>query len=168
VDDTPAVGPKTMQGQNEVLEIHRVSRSSSSLLVVADKKQAEASKNGYRVSRNRASDFNRLYMRYCVKVRAVRFSGIRHTVRASRRPPGIRNHLGVDVFGRPDERPGDGMERVGTIRFTHVSVPIRPLSRYTSCHPLVGLRLLYPLPPIALSPRIHKDIMLVCTARDLR
>ena len=61
VGDTPAVDPKTMQGQNEVLEIHRVSRSSSSLLVVADKKQAEASKNGYRVSRNRTSDFNELH-----------------------------------------------------------------------------------------------------------
>ena len=52
MDDTPAVGPKTMQGQNEVLEIHRVSRSTSRLLVVTDEKQAEASKNGDRVSRN--------------------------------------------------------------------------------------------------------------------
>jgi len=60
MNDTSTVGPKTMQGQNEVLEIHRVSRSSSSLLVVADENQAEASKNGYRVSRNRTSDFNEL------------------------------------------------------------------------------------------------------------
>ena len=37
-----------------------MSRSSSGLLMKADEKQAEASKNGYGVSRNRASDFNRL------------------------------------------------------------------------------------------------------------
>ena len=40
VDDTPAVGPKTMQGENEVLEIHRMSRSSRWLLVVTVEKQA--------------------------------------------------------------------------------------------------------------------------------
>jgi hypothetical protein len=61
VDDTSTVGPKTMEGQDKVLEIHRVSESSSRLLVVADEKQAEASKNGYRVSRNRTSDFNGLH-----------------------------------------------------------------------------------------------------------
>jgi len=52
MDDAPAVGPEAMQGQNEVLEIHRMSRSSRRLLVVTDKNHAEASKNGYRVSRN--------------------------------------------------------------------------------------------------------------------
>ena len=50
--NTPAVGPEAMQGQNEVLEIHRMSRSSRRLLVVTDENQAEASKNRYGVSRN--------------------------------------------------------------------------------------------------------------------
>jgi len=69
VDDTPAVGPKTMQGQNEVLEIHRVSRSTSRLLVVTDEKQAEASKNGDRVSRNCTSVFNGLQRQHLMNMR---------------------------------------------------------------------------------------------------
>ncbi|WP_213043872.1 hypothetical protein [Nitrospira defluvii] len=38
MNDTSTVGPKTMQGENEVLEIHRVSRSSRWLLVMTDEK----------------------------------------------------------------------------------------------------------------------------------
>jgi len=90
MDHTATIRPKAMQGQDEVLEIHRMSTSSSRLLVKADEKQAEASKNDYRVSRNTASDFNGLHMRYYVKVRAVRFSGI-----ATRR----LNHEGPMVSG---------------------------------------------------------------------
>lgn len=67
-----------------------MSRSSRRLLVMADEKQAEASKNDYRVSRNGASDFNGLHMRYCVKVRAVRFRGI---------APRRQNYEGLMVSG---------------------------------------------------------------------
>ncbi len=76
MNDTTAVGPETMEGQNEVLEIHRMSRSSRRLLVVTDENQAEASKNGYGVSRNSSSDFNGLRGRCCHKGRTVRFSGV--------------------------------------------------------------------------------------------